>query len=127
MFSRRNWLIQRSLKKSKTIYLNIFRKKETKYMRFQRHKTGADYFEPLTMIGKGAFGEVNNLTFYTTIQKSNSPILFYLIMEYLSGGDMTTLLMRKDTLTEYEAWFYIGETVLAIESIHKDNYIHIGY
>ncbi|KAJ0776536.1 putative non-specific serine/threonine protein kinase [Helianthus annuus] len=59
------------------------------------------------MIGKGAFGEVNNLTFYTTIQRSNSPIFFYLIMEYLPGGDMMTLLMRKDTLTEYEARFYI--------------------
>ncbi|CAI8616708.1 unnamed protein product [Vicia faba] len=29
----------------------------------------------------------------------------YLIMEYLSGGDMMTLLMRKDTLTEDEAMF----------------------
>lgn len=35
-----------------------------------------------------------------------------------------TLLMRKDTLTEEEAKFYVGQTVLAIESIHKHNYIH---
>ncbi|KAK6161289.1 hypothetical protein DH2020_004670 [Rehmannia glutinosa] len=48
----------------------------------------------------------------------------YLIMEYLPGGDMMTLLMRKDTLTEDEARFYVGETVLAIESIHRRNYIH---
>jgi serine/threonine protein kinase len=48
----------------------------------------------------------------------------YLIMEYLPGGDMMTLLMRKDTLTEDEARFYIAETVLAIESIHKHNYVH---
>lgn len=48
----------------------------------------------------------------------------YLIMEYLPGGDMMTLLMRKDTLTEDEARFYVGQTVLAIESIHKHNYIH---
>lgn len=45
-------------------------------------------------------------------------------MEYLPGGDMMTLLMRKDTLTEYEAKFYVGEAVLAIESIHRHNYIH---
>jgi serine/threonine kinase 38 len=45
-------------------------------------------------------------------------------MEYLPGGDMMTLLMRKDTLTEEEARFYVGETVLAIEAIHKHNYIH---
>ncbi|KQK07171.1 hypothetical protein BRADI_2g33530v3 [Brachypodium distachyon] len=48
----------------------------------------------------------------------------YLIMEYLPGGDMMTLLMREDTLTENVARFYIAETVLAIESIHKHNYIH---
>lgn len=48
----------------------------------------------------------------------------YLVMEYLPGGDMMTLLMRKDTLTEDEARFYVGQTVLAIESIHKHNYIH---
>lgn len=45
-------------------------------------------------------------------------------MEYLPGGDMMTLLMRKDTLTEDEARFYVAQTVLAIESIHKANYIH---
>lgn len=48
----------------------------------------------------------------------------YLIMEYLPGGDMMTLLMREDTLTENVAKFYIAQSVLAIESIHKHNYIH---
>ncbi|XP_078178528.1 uncharacterized protein LOC144572731 isoform X1 [Carex rostrata] len=48
----------------------------------------------------------------------------YLIMEYMAGGDMMTLLCSKGILTEEEARFYIAETVLAIESIHKHNYIH---
>ncbi|KAL6554930.1 hypothetical protein OROGR_006188 [Orobanche gracilis] len=48
----------------------------------------------------------------------------YLVMEYLPGGDIMTLLMREDTLTETVARFYIAQTVLAIESIHKHNYIH---
>ena len=48
----------------------------------------------------------------------------YLIMEYLPGGDMMTLLMRKETLSEEVTRFYIAETVLAIESIHNHNYIH---
>ncbi|MBA0852844.1 hypothetical protein Goshw_010364, partial [Gossypium schwendimanii] len=48
----------------------------------------------------------------------------YLIMEYLPGGDMMTLLMRKDILSDDEARFYVAETVLAIESIHRHNYIH---
>lgn len=38
--------------------LKYLEKKETEYMRLQRHKMGSDDFEPLTMIGKGAFGEV---------------------------------------------------------------------
>ncbi|KAL9267251.1 Serine/threonine-protein kinase orb6-like protein [Drosera capensis] len=48
----------------------------------------------------------------------------YLVMEYLPGGDMMTLLMREDTLTKAVARFYIAQSVLAIESIHKHNYIH---
>ncbi|KAK6937753.1 Protein kinase domain, partial [Dillenia turbinata] len=145
--------------------LKFLEQKETEYMRLQRHKMGADDFELLTMIGKGAFGEVRVCREKTTghvyamkkLKKSEmlrrgqvehvkaernllaevdsncivklycsfqDDEFLYLIMEYLPGGDMMTLLMRKDTLTEDEARFYVGETVLAIESIHKHNYIH---
>ncbi|XP_057781506.1 uncharacterized protein LOC130999850 [Salvia miltiorrhiza] len=145
--------------------LKYLEKKETEYMRLQRHKMGADDFEPLTMIGKGAFGEVRVCRekstghVYAMKKLKKSEMLrrgqvehvkaernllaevdsncivklycsfqdeeyLYLIMEYLPGGDMMTLLMRKDTLTEDEARFYVGETVLAIESIHKHNYVH---
>ncbi|KAL7081238.1 hypothetical protein ACP275_14G027600 [Erythranthe tilingii] len=145
--------------------LKYLEKKETEYMRRQRHKMGADDFEPLTMIGKGAFGEVRICKekstghVYAMKKLKKSEMLrrgqvehvkaernllaevdsncivklycsfqdeeyLYLIMEYLPGGDMMTLLMRKDTLTEDEGRFYVGETVLAIESIHKHSYVH---
>ncbi|RDX89654.1 Serine/threonine-protein kinase tricorner, partial [Mucuna pruriens] len=145
--------------------LKYFEKREREYMRLKRHKMGADDFEPLTMIGKGAFGEVRVCRekasghVYAMKKLKKSEMLrrgqvehvkaernllaevdsncivklyysfqdeenLYLIMEYLPGGDMMTLLMRKDILTEDEARFYVGETVLAIESIHKHNYIH---
>ncbi|KAI4331535.1 hypothetical protein MLD38_029720 [Melastoma candidum] len=145
--------------------LKYLEQKETEYMRLQRHKMGVDDFELLTMIGKGAFGEVRVCREKTSghvyamkkLKKSemlrrgqvehvkaernllaevdSSCIVklycsfqdddfLYLIMEYLPGGDMMTLLMRKDTLTEDEARFYVAETVLAVESIHKHNYIH---
>ncbi|KAF5482431.1 hypothetical protein F2P56_003002 [Juglans regia] len=145
--------------------LKFLEKKETEYMRLQRHKMGADNFELLTMIGKGAFGEVRVCReketghVYAMKKLKKSEMLrrgqvehvkaernllaevdsncivklycsfqddefLYLIMEYLPGGDMMTLLMRKDTLTEDEARFYVAELVLAIESIHKHNYIH---
>ena len=37
---------------------------------------------------------------------------------------MMTLLMRKDILTEDESRFYIAQTILAVESVHKLDYIH---
>ena len=45
-------------------------------------------------------------------------------MEFLAGGDLMTLLMKKDILTEEEAKFFIAESILAVDSVHKLNYIH---
>ncbi|KAH7661144.1 Non-specific serine/threonine protein kinase protein [Dioscorea alata] len=167
----RRWVLERKLadaeisEEEQNNLLKNLEKKETEYMRLQRHKMGVDDFELLTIIGRGAFGEVRLCREKTTghvyamkkLKKSemlrrgqvehvkaernllaevDSAFIvklycsfqdqeyLYLIMEYLPGGDMMTLLMRKDTLTEDEARFYVGQTVLAIESIHKHNYIH---
>lgn len=38
--------------------LKNFEKKEMEYMRLQRQKMGVDDFELLSIIGRGAFGEV---------------------------------------------------------------------
>ncbi|CAD8070381.1 unnamed protein product [Paramecium primaurelia] len=48
----------------------------------------------------------------------------YLVMEFLSGGDLMTLLIKKDIIPERHAKFYIAELVLAVEEIHSMNYIH---
>ena len=48
----------------------------------------------------------------------------YLVMEYLPGGDLMTILMKRDILPEEEAKFYIAETIMAVDSVHKLNYIH---
>ena len=45
-------------------------------------------------------------------------------MEYLSGGDLMTLLMEKEIFSEEMSRFYIAETIAAIESVHNLNYIH---
>ncbi|CAN6358765.1 unnamed protein product [Urochloa humidicola] len=140
-------------------------RKETEYMRLKRHRICVDDFEMLTIIGRGAFGEVRlcrekssgNIYAMKKLKKSEMLVrgqvehvraernllaevgshcivklyysfqdaeYLYLIMEYLPGGDMMNLLIREDTLKEDVARFYIAETVLAIESIHKHNYIH---
>merc|ERR1719225_600808 len=52
------------------------------------------------------------------------PANLYLIMEFLPGGDMMTLLIKKDKLSEECTQLYIGETALAIEYIHKLGFIH---
>ncbi|KAL5228426.1 hypothetical protein ABZP36_016691 [Zizania latifolia] len=145
--------------------LKDLERKETEYMRLKRHKICVDDFELLTIIGRGAFGEVRlcrektsgNIYAMKKLKKSDMVVrgqvehvraernllaevashcivklyysfqdaeYLYLIMEYLPGGDIMTLLMREDTLTEHMARFYIAETILAIESIHKHNYIH---
>ncbi|KAI3892306.1 hypothetical protein MKW92_050025 [Papaver armeniacum] len=167
----RRWVLERKLadgevsEEDQYNLLKYLEKKETEYMRLQRHKMGVDDFDLLTIIGRGAFGEVRICREKITGQvyamkklkkaemlrrgqvehvKAERNLLaevdstcivklycsfqdtefLYLVMEYLPGGDMMTLLMRKDTLSEDEARFYVGQTVLAIESIHKHNYIH---
>lgn len=139
--------------------------KETEFLRLKRSRLGVEDFEPLKVIGRGAFGEVRLVQKKDTghvyamkiLRKADmlekeqvahvraerdvlveadhqwvvkmyysfqDPINLYLIMEFLPGGDMMTLLMKKDTLSEECTQFYIAETALAIDSIHKLGFIH---
>ncbi|KAK9149111.1 hypothetical protein Scep_007868 [Stephania cephalantha] len=167
----RRWVLERKLASSdvpreeQISLIKDLERKETEFMRLKRHKICADDFELLTIIGRGAFGEVRlcrekisgNIYAMKKLKKTEmlsrgqvehvraernllaevashcivklyysfqDAEYLYLIMEYLPGGDMMTLLMREDTLTESVARFYIAQSVLAIESIHKHNYIH---
>lgn len=51
-------------------------------------------------------------------------LYLYLIMEYVPGGDLMTLLMKHEKLSESAARFYLCEIVLAVESIHQCEFIH---
>lgn len=48
----------------------------------------------------------------------------YLIMEFLPGGDLMTMLIKYDTFSEDVTRFYIAECILAIEAVHKLGFIH---
>jgi len=137
------------------LYLKIFRRK----------KLSARDFDPIAIIGRGAFGEVRVCKWKETgevvaMKKMNKSEMeyknqvahiraerdilatatipwivelkcsfqddkyLYLVMEYLAGGDLMTLLMKRDILTEEEAKFYMAESILAVEAVHKLNYIH---
>ncbi|GAA5867355.1 hypothetical protein JCM1840_002105 [Sporobolomyces johnsonii] len=43
----------------------------------------------------------------------------YLVMSFMAGGDLLTLLIDKDTFEESFARFYIAEMVLAIQETHQ--------
>ncbi|KAI3855579.1 hypothetical protein MKX03_006617 [Papaver bracteatum] len=167
----RRWVLERKLASSdvpreeKINLIKDLERTETEFMRLKRHKICVDDFELLTIIGRGAFGEVRlcrekssgNIYAMKKLKKSEmvrrgqvehvraernllaevashcivklyysfqDSEYLYLVMEYLPGGDVMTLLIRADTLTEDVAKFYIAQSVLAIESIHKHNYIH---
>ncbi|XP_019413850.1 PREDICTED: probable serine/threonine protein kinase IRE isoform X1 [Lupinus angustifolius] len=48
----------------------------------------------------------------------------YLVMEYLNGGDLYSLLRNLGCLDEDMARVYIAEVVLALEYLHSSNVIH---
>ncbi|CAG9330427.1 STK38_13 [Blepharisma stoltei] len=138
---------------------------EAEDLRIKRQKIIVHDFEPIAIIGKGAYGEVrlcrvkatseivamkkmkkSEMKFKNQVKhiKAERDILaranndwivnlkysfqdenyLYLCMEYLPGGDLMTLLMKKDILPEDEARFYIAEIILAVDSAHQLNYIH---
>ena len=130
-----------------------------------REKLSIYNYESLSVIGRGAFGEVHICRHKKTneicaikkikkqilieknqikhtrdeqdfLSKIKSPWIIelkesfqqgdylYLVMEFAPGGDLMTLLVEKEKLTEKEARFYISELVLAIESLHNLKCIH---
>jgi serine/threonine kinase 38 len=147
----------------------IKRQLEAKLLKQQeerRKKFSKEDFEMLSIIGRGAFGEVRvcrlkdepsrvfamKIMKKSEMQKKNqidhiraerdvlaladNPYVvklhmsfqdaknLYLIMEFLQGGDLMTILMKYDILSEEQTRFYIAETAIAINSIHKLNYAH---
>ncbi|PAA57640.1 hypothetical protein BOX15_Mlig031448g1, partial [Macrostomum lignano] len=139
--------------------------KETEFLRLKRARLTVDDFEPLKIIGKGAFGEVrlvqkrdtghiyamkilkkidmlekdqiaharaerdilvkaDNVWVVKMFYSFQDGANLYLVMEFLQGGDMMTLLIKRDTLSEDEAQFYVAETLLALNSIHSLGFIH---
>lgn len=131
----------------------------------RRSKLTTRDFEPLKIIGRGAYGEVRLCKTIATgelvaikkmkkrdmIKKneiehiraersvlsksSNNWIIdlkcsfqddefLYLVMEYLPGGDLMNMLIKKDIFSLEEAKFYIAETILAVEYVHSLGYVH---
>ncbi|KAI9050719.1 hypothetical protein LZ554_004839 [Drepanopeziza brunnea f. sp. 'monogermtubi'] len=58
---------------------------------------------------------------YTTFQDYD---FLYMLMEFLPGGDLMTMLIKYEIFSEDITRFYIAEIVLAIEAVHKYGFIH---
>lgn len=42
----------------------------------------------------------------------------YLVMEFLPGGDLMSLLIKEDILPELATRFYAAEAICAIQAVH---------
>ena len=48
----------------------------------------------------------------------------YLLMEFLPGGDLMTMLIKYEIFSEDITRFYMAELVMAIEAVHKLGFLH---
>jgi len=48
----------------------------------------------------------------------------YLVIEFLAGGDLMSLLIREKTLSEDQARFYAAEMIRSIDAVHRMGFIH---
>ena len=45
-------------------------------------------------------------------------------MEYMAGGDLLNLLIKKDIFPESFAKFYVAQMVVAVDTVHSLGFIH---
>jgi serine/threonine kinase 38 len=148
-------------------YREKYKEAEDDATRDLKKRLKIEDFEALSIIGRGAFGEVRLVrmkdrhareiyamksmlkeamivknqvshiraerdiltesenpwivTLYYSFQDAKN---LYMVMEYLPGGDLMGLLIKKDTFTEQETMQYMAEISLAISSVHSLGYIH---
>lgn len=147
-------------------------KEETRVQKESRRNVTTADFESLTVIGRGAFGEVRlvrrkpgnsrgetgvyalksmkkemmvmknqvghvraerdalaaaddenrwlTLLHYSFHDEGN----LYMVMEFLPGGDLMSLLMKEDTFNEEATRFFMAEAAHAISCVHALGYIH---
>ncbi|KAL1952686.1 hypothetical protein VTO42DRAFT_4449 [Malbranchea cinnamomea] len=48
----------------------------------------------------------------------------YLLMEFLPGGDLMTMLIKYEIFSEDITRFYMAELIMAIEAVHKLGFLH---
>mmetsp|Transcript_23589 Transcript_23589/g.51089 ORF Transcript_23589/g.51089 Transcript_23589/m.51089 type:complete len:558 (+) Transcript_23589:111-1784(+) len=147
-------------------------KEETRVQKDSRRNVTTADFESLTIIGRGAFGEVRLVrrkpensrgetgVYALKSMKKEMMVMknqvghvraerdalaaaddetrwltalhysfhdegnLYMVMEFLPGGDLMSLLMKEDTFGEEATRFFMAEAAHAISCVHALGYIH---
>lgn len=63
------------------------------------------------------------LLHYSFTDESN----LYMVMEYMPGGDLMSLLMKEDTFSEEVTKFFMAEAAQAISSVHAVSYYNARF
>ncbi len=149
----------------KKIYREELYKREAITLKEGVKRLVSEDFQPLRIIGRGAFGEVRlarkidtgELFAIKSMRKeamvlknqaahiqaerdimalANNPWIvslqysfqdgtnLYMVMEFLPGGDLMSLLIKEDIFTEDATRFYMAEMITAVAHVHSLGYIH---
>ena len=71
-----------------------------------------------------ATADVNNRWLTVLHYSFQDETHLYMVMEFMPGGDLMSLLMREDTFSEPVTRFFMAEAAHAISSVHALGYIH---
>jgi serine/threonine kinase 38 len=71
-----------------------------------------------------AKGDANNRWLTVLYYSFTDETHLYMVMEFMPGGDLMSLLMKEDTFSEHVTRFFMAEAAHAISSVHALGYIH---
>lgn len=73
---------------------------------------------------KNILSQVSNEFIVRGVYTFQSKKFLYMVMEFMKGGDFSSLLENVGAFEEDTAKFYIGQIVLALEYLHSKGVIH---
>ncbi|KAJ3269571.1 hypothetical protein HDV01_001213 [Terramyces sp. JEL0728] len=92
----------------------------TKQLTLEKHQEGHVKAERTILSAASELGEWIVKLMYCFQDKE----FLYFVLEYMPGGDLLNLLIKRDIFPETFARHYFAEIVLAIEEVHKLGMIH---
>ncbi|KAJ3272159.1 Serine/threonine-protein kinase [Terramyces sp. JEL0728] len=105
--------------------------KESDFLRLRRVRLGVEDFHTIQVIGRGAYGEMAHVKAERDLLSQSTKTAWvvqlfysfqdalnlYLIMEFLPGGDLMSMLIKYDKFNEQITKFYMAECLSAINAV----------